>query len=76
MADGDVEMVRTDRKRSHFLHAVLIPRCCFQLRVCVQVRYLLEWMDEEEEDEGVHRSEALLCHPLCQCPTCAPTQKV
>nr|XP_033490480.1 ankyrin repeat domain-containing protein 27-like [Epinephelus lanceolatus] len=39
------------------------------------VRYLLEWMDEEE-DEGEFRSEALLCHPLCQCPTCAPTQKL
>ncbi|TKS73792.1 Ankyrin repeat domain-containing protein 27 VPS9 domain-containing protein [Collichthys lucidus] len=40
------------------------------------VRYLLEWMDEEEEDEGELRSEALLCHPLCQCPNCAPTQKL
>ncbi|KAG8012435.1 Ankyrin repeat domain-containing protein 27, partial [Nibea albiflora] len=40
------------------------------------VRYLLEWMDEEEDDEGELRSEALLCHPLCQCPNCAPTQKL
>ncbi|XP_051238868.1 ankyrin repeat domain-containing protein 27 isoform X1 [Dicentrarchus labrax] len=40
------------------------------------VRYLLEWMDEDEEDEGELRSEALLCHPLCQCPNCAPTQKL
>ncbi|XP_067446774.1 ankyrin repeat domain-containing protein 27 [Thunnus thynnus] len=40
------------------------------------VRYLLEWMDEDEEDEGDIRSEALLCHPLCQCPNCAPTQKL
>lgn len=40
------------------------------------VRYLLEWMDEEEEDEAEVRSEAVLCHPLCQCPTCAPTQKL
>lgn len=40
------------------------------------VRYLLEWMDEDEEDEGELRSEAVLCHPLCQCPTCAPTQKM
>uniref|UniRef100_A0A672YDC2 Ankyrin repeat domain 27 (VPS9 domain) n=1 Tax=Sphaeramia orbicularis TaxID=375764 RepID=A0A672YDC2_9TELE len=39
------------------------------------VRYLLEWMDEEDEDEGEIRSEAVLCHPLCQCPNCAPTQK-
>ncbi|KAM9754460.1 ankyrin repeat domain-containing protein 27 isoform 2-T2 [Menidia menidia] len=41
------------------------------------VRYLLEWMDEEEEeDEGELGAEPLLCHPLCQCPTCAPTQKL
>lgn len=40
------------------------------------VRYLLEWMDEADEEEEGLRSEALLCHPLCQCPTCAPTQKL
>ncbi|KAJ4918759.1 hypothetical protein JOQ06_002041, partial [Pogonophryne albipinna] len=39
------------------------------------VRYLLEWMDEEEDAEEDLRSEVLLCHPLCQCPNCAPTQK-
>ncbi|KAK1888513.1 Ankyrin repeat domain containing protein 27, partial [Dissostichus eleginoides] len=33
------------------------------------------WMDEEEDDEEDLRSEVLLCHPLCQCPNCAPTQK-
>ncbi|XP_044050541.1 ankyrin repeat domain-containing protein 27-like isoform X2 [Siniperca chuatsi] len=40
------------------------------------VRYLLEWMDEEEGNEGELGSETLLCHPLCQCPNCAPTQKL
>ncbi|XP_029951992.1 ankyrin repeat domain-containing protein 27-like [Salarias fasciatus] len=41
------------------------------------VRYLLEWMDEEEEeDEGSVRAEASLCHPLCQCAHCAPAQKL
>ncbi|KAM6926714.1 ankyrin repeat domain-containing protein 27 isoform 2-T2 [Lycodopsis pacificus] len=43
------------------------------------VRYLLEWTDEEEEEEeeeGELRPEAPLCHPLCQCPSCAPTQKM
>ncbi|XP_047452609.1 ankyrin repeat domain-containing protein 27 isoform X2 [Mugil cephalus] len=40
------------------------------------VRYLLEWMDEEEEDEAEIRSDVVLCHPLCQCPNCAPTQKL
>ncbi|XP_034033197.1 ankyrin repeat domain-containing protein 27 [Thalassophryne amazonica] len=38
------------------------------------VRYLLEWTDEEEEEGALH-PEVLLCHPLCQCPNCAPTQK-
>uniref|UniRef100_A0A4W3JCL7 Ankyrin repeat domain 27 n=1 Tax=Callorhinchus milii TaxID=7868 RepID=A0A4W3JCL7_CALMI len=39
------------------------------------VRYLLEWMDDEpeEEDEPVLKSE--FCHPLCQCPKCEPAQK-
>ncbi|CAN9499033.1 unnamed protein product [Ophioblennius macclurei] len=42
------------------------------------VRYLLEWMEEEEEEEeeGAMRAEASLCHPLCQCPHCAPAQKL
>ncbi|XP_069757889.1 ankyrin repeat domain-containing protein 27 isoform X2 [Narcine bancroftii] len=39
------------------------------------VRYLLEWVDEEpeEEDEFVLKSE--FCHPLCLCPKCEPAQK-
>ncbi|KAJ0029271.1 hypothetical protein NQD34_004268 [Periophthalmus magnuspinnatus] len=40
------------------------------------VRYLLEWMDEAEEEDTDLRSVGPLCHPLCQCPTCAPTQKL
>ncbi|XP_031421001.1 ankyrin repeat domain-containing protein 27 [Clupea harengus] len=40
------------------------------------VRYLLAWLDEEpEEDEPVMPIEIELCHPLCQCPQCEPTQK-
>ncbi|XP_032403009.1 ankyrin repeat domain-containing protein 27 isoform X5 [Xiphophorus hellerii] len=39
------------------------------------MRYLLEWTDEEE-DEGELQSESHLCHPLCQCPNCAPAQKL
>ncbi|XP_047675676.1 ankyrin repeat domain-containing protein 27 isoform X2 [Tachysurus fulvidraco] len=41
------------------------------------VRYLFEWMDTELEDD--ERAElpknTELCHPLCQCPKCEPTQK-
>ncbi|XP_007952535.1 ankyrin repeat domain-containing protein 27 [Orycteropus afer afer] len=41
------------------------------------VRYLLEWTEEEleevEEDAGAVDLE--FCHPLCQCPKCAPGQK-
>uniref|UniRef100_A0A3Q2Z726 Uncharacterized protein n=1 Tax=Hippocampus comes TaxID=109280 RepID=A0A3Q2Z726_HIPCM len=36
------------------------------------VRYLLEWTDEDEADA---LAEASLCHPLCQCTTCAPAHK-
>ncbi|RVE71447.1 hypothetical protein OJAV_G00051770 [Oryzias javanicus] len=41
------------------------------------VRYLLEWAEEEEEEEdGLLRGQGSLCHPLCQCPTCAPSQRL
>ncbi|KPP73038.1 ankyrin repeat domain-containing protein 27-like [Scleropages formosus] len=39
------------------------------------VRYLLEWMDEESGDEEPPQPQSDLCHPLCQCPHCHPTQK-
>ncbi|KAK3526640.1 hypothetical protein QTP70_030848 [Hemibagrus guttatus] len=41
------------------------------------VRYLLEWLDEEpEDDERAELPEKTeLCHPLCQCSKCEPTQK-
>ncbi|KAM9815468.1 ankyrin repeat domain-containing protein 27 isoform 3-T3 [Syngnathus typhle] len=38
------------------------------------VRYLLEWTDEEEAGAAA-AAEASLCHPLCQCATCAPAHK-
>ncbi|XP_056907954.1 ankyrin repeat domain-containing protein 27 isoform X4 [Takifugu flavidus] len=38
------------------------------------VRFLLEWTDEKEENE--EEVQALLCHPLCQCPSCSPTHKM
>ncbi|XP_051546305.1 ankyrin repeat domain-containing protein 27-like isoform X3 [Myxocyprinus asiaticus] len=40
------------------------------------VRYLLEWVDEEpDEEEFEVPVKTELCHPLCQCPNCEPTQK-
>eukprot|EP00063_Salmo_salar_P006217 XP_013981052.1 PREDICTED: ankyrin repeat domain-containing protein 27 isoform X3 [Salmo salar] len=40
------------------------------------VRYLLEWLDEEPEEQHTGLpSWTELCHPLCQCPHCGPTQK-
>lgn len=41
------------------------------------VRYLLEWVDDDYDDELedslVGKKE--FCHPLCQCRTCGPVQK-
>ncbi|XP_039930933.1 ankyrin repeat domain-containing protein 27 isoform X4 [Hirundo rustica] len=41
------------------------------------VRYLLEWMEEDLEDEGdtASTSKPEFCHPLCQCSKCGPAQK-
>ncbi|XP_067292135.1 ankyrin repeat domain-containing protein 27 isoform X2 [Pseudorasbora parva] len=40
------------------------------------VRYLLEWLDEEPEEEDVIVPvKTELCHPLCQCSSCEPSQK-
>ncbi|KAI6077673.1 Ankyrin repeat domain-containing protein 27 isoform X2 [Aix galericulata] len=41
------------------------------------VRYLLEWMEEEleDEDDTVGTSKPEFCHPLCQCSKCGPAQK-
>ncbi|XP_075290075.1 ankyrin repeat domain-containing protein 27 isoform X2 [Opisthocomus hoazin] len=42
-----------------------------------EVRYLLEWMEEdlEDEDDTVSTSKPEFCHPLCQCSKCGPAQK-
>ncbi|KAL4642171.1 ankyrin repeat domain-containing protein 27-like isoform X1 [Arapaima gigas] len=40
------------------------------------VRYLLEWLDEDVEDEEAgSQLQTEFCHPLCQCPRCEPSQK-
>nr|KAF6285197.1 ankyrin repeat domain 27 [Myotis myotis] len=41
------------------------------------VRYLLEWTEEDLEDveDAVSAADLEFCHPLCQCPKCAPAQK-
>ncbi|XP_058530472.1 ankyrin repeat domain-containing protein 27 isoform X2 [Ochotona princeps] len=41
------------------------------------VRYLLEWTEEdlEEAEGGGYTTDQEFCHPLCQCPKCAPAQK-
>nr|XP_054497070.1 ankyrin repeat domain-containing protein 27 isoform X2 [Agelaius phoeniceus] len=41
------------------------------------VRYLLEWVEEdlEDEDDTASTSKPEFCHPLCQCSKCGPAQK-
>ncbi|XP_024589797.1 ankyrin repeat domain-containing protein 27 isoform X4 [Neophocaena asiaeorientalis asiaeorientalis] len=41
------------------------------------VRYLLEWTEEDpdEVEDAVRAVDLEFCHPLCQCPKCAPAQK-
>ncbi|XP_037675227.1 ankyrin repeat domain-containing protein 27 isoform X4 [Choloepus didactylus] len=41
------------------------------------VRYLLEWTEEDldEVEDAVSTVHLEFCHPLCQCPKCAPAQK-
>lgn len=41
------------------------------------VRYLLEWTEEDldEVEDTVSAVDLEFCHPLCQCPKCAPAQK-
>ncbi|NXS01770.1 ANR27 protein, partial [Oxylabes madagascariensis] len=41
------------------------------------VRYLLEWIEEdlEDEDDTASTSKPEFCHPLCQCSKCGPAQK-
>nr|XP_041574570.1 ankyrin repeat domain-containing protein 27 isoform X2 [Taeniopygia guttata] len=41
------------------------------------VRYLLEWVEEdlEDEDDTASTLKPEFCHPLCQCSKCGPAQK-
>ncbi|XP_062356328.1 ankyrin repeat domain-containing protein 27 isoform X1 [Cinclus cinclus] len=41
------------------------------------VRYLLEWVEDdlEDEDDTASTSKPEFCHPLCQCSKCGPAQK-
>ncbi|KAG8437379.1 hypothetical protein GDO86_008176 [Hymenochirus boettgeri] len=39
------------------------------------VRYLLEWVDDDEEADDAPTGKKEFCHPLCQCRTCGPAQK-
>ncbi|XP_068595462.1 ankyrin repeat domain-containing protein 27 [Brachionichthys hirsutus] len=65
--------VRSEGERHQHKEAEKLLRAVADADV-EMVRYLLDWLDEEEED-GDACSEALLCHPLCQCKDCSPTQR-
>ena len=42
------------------------------------VRYLLEWTEDDLDDveDAISTVDLEFCHPLCQCPKCAPAQKL
>uniref|UniRef100_A0A8C8MCY1 VPS9 domain-containing protein n=1 Tax=Oncorhynchus tshawytscha TaxID=74940 RepID=A0A8C8MCY1_ONCTS len=71
---------------THFLHGYFNTRKAERVEKLLRavadgdiemVRYLLEWLDEEPEEQHAGLpSWTELCHPLCQCPHCGPTQKV
>uniref|UniRef100_A0A8C7JIT7 Ankyrin repeat domain 27 n=1 Tax=Oncorhynchus kisutch TaxID=8019 RepID=A0A8C7JIT7_ONCKI len=70
---------------THFLHGYFNTRKAERVEKLLRavadgdiemVRYLLEWLDEEPEEQHAGLpSWTELCHPLCQCPHCGPTQK-
>ncbi|XP_060742510.1 ankyrin repeat domain-containing protein 27 isoform X1 [Tachysurus vachellii] len=66
----------SERERTHLKEVEKLLRAVADGDV-EMVRYLFEWSDTELEDD--ERAElpknTELCHPLCQCPKCEPTQK-
>uniref|UniRef100_A0AAR2KXN7 VPS9 domain-containing protein n=1 Tax=Pygocentrus nattereri TaxID=42514 RepID=A0AAR2KXN7_PYGNA len=69
--------LKSDNARHKEVRATPLLDRRMNLRCDLRVRYLLEWADEEpEEDEKAEIPDKTeLCHPLCQCPNCEPTQK-
>lgn len=57
---------------------IRITQLPFLLIAYLQVRYLLEWTEDDldDMDEAISTVDLEFCHPLCQCPKCAPAQKV
>lgn len=57
---------------------IRIIESLFLLSASHQVRYLLEWTEDDldDVDEAISSVDLEFCHPLCQCPKCAPVQKV
>ena len=55
---------------------VRIMKFLFLLIARHQVRYLLEWTEDDLDDveDAISTVDLKFCHPLCQCPKCAPAQ--
>lgn len=68
---------------------MVVEDCVLDVILCIrvsvvliiQVKHLMGWSApaaycSSSEDEAMEEAEVELCHPLCQCHRCAPTQKV
>uniref|UniRef100_A0A672UP47 Ankyrin repeat domain 27 n=1 Tax=Strigops habroptila TaxID=2489341 RepID=A0A672UP47_STRHB len=74
LSSASIDIRQEEVKNTYKEVRLRCKRTCF---LC-QVRYLLEWMDEdlEDEDDTVNTSKPEFCHPLCQCSKCGPVQKI
>uniref|UniRef100_A0A8C0HKJ9 Ankyrin repeat domain 27 n=1 Tax=Buteo japonicus TaxID=224669 RepID=A0A8C0HKJ9_9AVES len=73
LSSASTDIRQEEVKNSYKEVRLRYKKTCF---LC-QVRYLLEWMEEdlEDEDDTASTSNPEFCHPLCQCPKCGPAQK-
>ncbi|EPY89195.1 ankyrin repeat domain-containing protein 27 [Camelus ferus] len=72
-----VDSVSQGSSASSFSSVLASPRQEDPKKDFREVRYLFEWTEEDldEVEEAAGAVDVEFCHPLCQCPKCAPAQK-